>query len=146
MPVALVGFGTLQSVPLPKIGLSLNFPSHLDVTIERKRRDRCRSLVLAQLLVFMGLIPSEVRSYATRYYPYGAAVALLGFFPFKVFSLFASENAFTFSSSYALGKNTSRRKRSILYLRVSKNEEIGWSPKRLPTFRGLSALVGLHHP
>jgi hypothetical protein len=84
----------------------------------------------------MGLIPSEVRSYAIGYYPYGAVDALLGFLPFKVFSLFASENAFTFSSSCVLGKNTSRRKRSVLYHRVSKNEEIGWSPKRLPTFGG----------
>jgi hypothetical protein len=36
MPVALVGFLTLQSFPLPGIGLPPGFPSRLDVTSERK--------------------------------------------------------------------------------------------------------------
>jgi hypothetical protein len=66
--------------------------------------------VSTKLLAFTGLISSEVRSYTVRYYPGGAADALLGFVPFKVFSLFASEIAFTISSSYALRKNSSRRK------------------------------------
>jgi hypothetical protein len=39
MPVALMGFGTLQSFPLPGIGLPLGFPSRLDVaaTLETPR-------------------------------------------------------------------------------------------------------------
>jgi hypothetical protein len=37
-----------------------------------------------------------------RYFTAGAAVALSGFIPFKVLFLFASENAFAFSSSCVL--------------------------------------------
>jgi hypothetical protein len=39
MPAALMGFGTLQSFPLPRIELPLSFPSHLDVaaTLETPR-------------------------------------------------------------------------------------------------------------
>jgi hypothetical protein len=55
-------------------------------------------------------------------------------FPSKVFSLFASEKAFTFSSSYALHEEFFQGKLPTLYHRVSKNEEIGLSPRRLPTF------------
>jgi hypothetical protein len=58
-------------------------------------------------LAFTGLFPDEVRSYAVQYYPNDAADALLGFVPFKVFSLFASESAFTPSSSYVLEGRTS---------------------------------------
>jgi hypothetical protein len=35
MPVALMGFFTLQSVPLAEIGLPSGSPSHLDVTFSR---------------------------------------------------------------------------------------------------------------
>jgi hypothetical protein len=67
-----------------------------------KRRDRYRSQVSALQLAFTGLIPPAVRSYAVQYYPNDAVDALLGFVPSKVFSLFASESAFTPSSSCVL--------------------------------------------
>jgi len=102
MPVALMGFGTLQSVPLPSIRSLFSFPSRHDVASEPKRRDRCRSHVSARLLAFTGLIPMKVRSYTVRCYPDGAADALLGLFPFKVFSLIASEAAFATPSSCVL--------------------------------------------
>jgi hypothetical protein len=60
----------------------------------------------------------------------------MGFIPFKVFPLFVSEDAFTTSSSYALWEEPLRRKTLTTYHRVSKNEEIGLSPRRLPTFLG----------
>jgi hypothetical protein len=56
--------------------------------------------------------------------------------PSKVFSLFASENAFASSSSYVLQEEPFQGKFPTLYLRVSKNEEMGSSPKRPPTFLG----------
>lgn len=56
------------------------------------------------------LIPSAVRSYDARYYPYSAADALLGLAPSKVFSLFASEDVFASSSSYVGGEEPFRRK------------------------------------
>jgi hypothetical protein len=62
--------------------------------------------------------------------------------PSKVFSLFASEKAFTFSSSFALHEEPFQGKLPTLYHRVSKNEEIGLSPRRLPTFlRSLPSLI-----
>jgi hypothetical protein len=36
MPVALLGFFTLQSIPLFEIGFPLGFPSHLDVILSLK--------------------------------------------------------------------------------------------------------------
>jgi hypothetical protein len=92
--------------------LPFGFPSRLDVTTEQKRRDRFRPHVSAQQIAFTGLIPSEVRSYAIRYYPDDAADALLGFVPSKVFSLFVLEDAFTSSSSYVLQEELLRRKNS----------------------------------
>jgi hypothetical protein len=95
------------------------------------------------------LILLEVRSYVIRYYPDAAADALLGFIPSKVFSLIASKDAFTSSSSCVLQEKSLRGKIFTLYLRVSKNDEVGLSPKRLPTFVGfvpLSILLTLWCP
>jgi hypothetical protein len=66
--------------------------------------------------------------------------------PFKVFSLFASEDAFTSSSSCVLRGEPLRRKFLATYHRVSKNEEVGLSPRRLPTFLGFVALIAPHGP
>jgi hypothetical protein len=89
-------------------------------------------------LAFTGLVPAGVRSYDDRCYPHAAADTLMGFIPFKVFPLFVSEDAFTTSSSYALWEEPLRRKTLTTYHRVSKNEEIGLSPRRLPTFLGFA--------
>jgi hypothetical protein len=56
--------------------------------------------------------------------------------PSKVFSLFASKSAFTLFSSFALHEELFQGKLPTLYHRVSKNEESGLSPRRLPTFLG----------
>jgi hypothetical protein len=57
MPVALMGFGTLQSFPLLKIGLPLDTPSRLDVTIRSNGLGRFRPPPLSRTVRLHGFNP-----------------------------------------------------------------------------------------
>jgi hypothetical protein len=163
MPVALLGFWTLQSFPLLKIGSPFGSPSRLDVTASLTPQPKSqwfsyyRKAIQDRFLVpgqpvsnqqfaFTGLIPSAVRSYAARYYPYNAADALLGLAPSKVFSLFALEDVFTSSSSYVRKVEPLRRKFLPCTIEFQRTKRLAYLASEAADLLGVCALVGFPGP